>query len=102
MKRYLSEKIAADIASEKSRPPSPPIYKSTSHEHFEVPGFDPESGLKPRFEYNLYSDPAVTFWSENRQRTPGVTMVDNKTGNFNHSSRFTKPVQERWDNDPET
>ncbi|KAG8193447.1 hypothetical protein JTE90_005094 [Oedothorax gibbosus] len=88
MERYLIEKIAKDIANEEERPSSPPNYISTSHEHFNVPGFDPESGLKPRFEYGLYSDAPITFWSENRNRTPGVTMSNGPAGDFRHSSGF--------------
>ncbi|GBN10166.1 hypothetical protein AVEN_10648-1 [Araneus ventricosus] len=101
MERYLFEKISADIANYEFRPRSPPKYLSTTHEDFDVPGFDPDAGLQPKFEHSLYSDPIVTYWSENKRKIHGVTVPENPTGNFNSSMRFSKPVSERWDNDPE-
>ncbi|GFS90232.1 uncharacterized protein NPIL_43121 [Nephila pilipes] len=101
MERYLFEKISADIANYEFRARSPPKYISTTHDHFDVPGFDPDASLQPKFEHSLYSDPAITFWSENKRQIPGVSVPDNPTGNFNYSARFSKPVSSRWDNDPE-
>ncbi|GFT15780.1 uncharacterized protein TNCV_4943301 [Trichonephila clavipes] len=101
MERYLYEKISSDIANYEFRPRSPPKYISTTHDDFDVPGFDPDASLQPKFEHSLYSDPAITFWSENKGRIPGVSVPDNPTGNFNYSARFSKPVSARWDNDPE-
>ncbi|XP_015919612.1 uncharacterized protein [Parasteatoda tepidariorum] len=98
MERYLFEKISRDIAQQEFRPASPPNYLSTTHEHFDVPGFDPDAGLRPTFEYSLYLDPTITYWSENKRNIHGVTVSNNPTPNFNYSSRFSKPVGERWVN----
>ncbi|XP_035218556.1 uncharacterized protein LOC118191815 [Stegodyphus dumicola] len=101
MERFLFEKISADIAKEEFRPRSPPVYISTTHDHFSVPGFDPEAGLQPSFKYSLYTDTPISYWSENKKKIAGVTVPDNPTRNFNSSAKFSKPISERWDNDCE-
>ncbi|GIX77100.1 uncharacterized protein CEXT_51051 [Caerostris extrusa] len=101
MEKYLFEKISADIANHLFRPRSPPKYLSTTHDHFDVPGFDPDASLQPKFEHSLYSDPYVTYWSENKRRVHGVSVPENPTGNFNSSTRFSKPISEKWEDELE-
>lgn len=97
LERFLFEKISEEIARETFAARSPPSYISTAHDHFNVPGFDPDARMQPSFKYSLYTDPILTYWSENRRNMHGVTVPDNPTRNFNSSLKFTKSPAERFD-----
>ncbi|XP_054708022.1 uncharacterized protein LOC129217712 [Uloborus diversus] len=96
LERFLFEKISADIAAREFRPRSPPSYRTCTQDHFDVAGFDPDAGLRPSFEHALYSEPQLTFWSDNRRVSHGVTVPDCPTGLFHRSAGFSKGVVERW------
>lgn len=95
MEQYLYAKISSDIAREAYGPREPPDYISTTHEHFHVPGFDPDASMTPMFKYPLYDTIPMTFWSENKKVIPGVTATPNSYPNFPVSTSFSKPLGER-------
>lgn len=97
LERYLFEKISADIAKEAFATRTIPEYVSTSHAHFNVPGFDPDASLQPSFQHSLYTDPQISYWSENRRNIHEVTVSNNPVRNFNCSLKFSKSPAERYD-----
>lgn len=97
LERYLFEKISENITRERFAPRQPPSYISTAHQDFNVPDFDPDSRLQPPFQYSLYTDPVLTYWSENKRKVHGVTVSDNPTKNFHSSHKFSKCPAERFD-----
>nr|XP_043867735.1 sperm associated antigen 8 [Solea senegalensis]XP_043867736.1 sperm associated antigen 8 [Solea senegalensis] len=89
-------RLATDV---KSNAPTPEThFCSMTHRSFTVDGFEPVAPTAT-YGHDYKTDEAVTFWSENYPHTQGVTAVRNLEAPFRKSACFSKPINERLDDD---
>ncbi|XP_040190528.1 sperm-associated antigen 8-like [Rana temporaria] len=70
--------------------------ESTTQRDFLVDGFVPQTPL-PTKSRDYWTDPAVTFWTENLRGVTGVSDVRSRDTPFKKSSAFSTPISQNLD-----
>ncbi|XP_038073832.1 sperm-associated antigen 8-like [Patiria miniata] len=93
MERALYAKVAKEVQDEMDQPPPMPEYQSVTQKDFDVEGFVSELP-PPELEHNVANEQPVTFWSEHKQKIPGVTQMKTLDTPFKKNTSFSKPIDE--------
>jgi hypothetical protein len=91
--RALYAKVAKEVQDEAEQPPPMPEYQSVTHKDFDVDGFVSELPA-PELEHNVANEQPITFWSEHKQKIPGVTQIKTFDTPFKKNTSFSKPIDE--------
>ncbi|XP_031433116.1 sperm associated antigen 8 isoform X2 [Clupea harengus] len=96
LEKHLYKKISEEVQTELNPGPLATEFCSTTQADFSVEGFRCVTPT-PSQEYDYRTDQAITFWSENCHRAPGVTAVRNKDTPFRKNASFSTPISEQLD-----
>ncbi|MCJ8748487.1 hypothetical protein PDJAM_G00165400 [Pangasius djambal] len=94
--KSISEQVHAELTP---KPPAPELY-SVTRTDYTVEGFQCVRPT-PSTDCDYRTDEAITFWRENFDKIQGVTAVRNRDAPFTKNARFTTPISECLDPNPE-
>ncbi|XP_071794312.1 sperm-associated antigen 8-like [Asterias amurensis] len=91
--RALYAQVAKELQEEAEEPPPMPEYKSVTQKDFDVEGFVSELP-PPEMEHNVANEQPITFWTQHKQKIPGVTQEKTLDTPFRKNTSFSKPIDE--------
>nr|XP_054756512.1 sperm-associated antigen 8-like [Lytechinus pictus] len=96
MERALYAKVSQEIQDEVNEPPPIAEYKSVTQKDFFDDDFKSELPA-PLYEHNVNTEQPITFWSQHKEKIPGVSQVKTLDTPFKKNSSFSKPIAESVD-----